>query len=182
MQKANIPLRERQTQARRRHMLDAAEMLIRQGGNVGFSMRTLASVAEVSQATPYNFFGSKEGLLFALLSRSLDSFISEGLVRSSDDPIAHVIDTANNAATILLRDPVFLRPLYQVMLGLTDPVHRVSCEIPASLRSTGNCLRQAKRGNGLRKSICPYLNFMMANLAMVKRVWASKVNLEWMSL
>lgn len=118
-----MSLREKQAIARRHQMLNAAEMLIRQDGTTEFSMRTLANVSEVSTATPYNFFGSKEGLLFALLSRSLKSFIDEGLVRSSEDPIAYAVDTANNAATILLRDPVFLRPLYQVMLGLTDPVH-----------------------------------------------------------
>ena len=86
-------------------------------------MRALAHIAEVSPATPYNFFGSKEGLLFALLSRNLTSFMDRGLRSESRDPIEQVLDAGDGAVTILLNDPVFLRPLYQVMLGLTDPLH-----------------------------------------------------------
>ena len=104
-------------------MLDAAEMLVRQSGGTDFSMRALASAAEVSPATPYNFFGSKEGLLFELLTRNLALFLEEALVYSTDDPLEQVVEAAENAVNILLRDPVFLRPLYQVLLGLTDPIH-----------------------------------------------------------
>ncbi len=118
-----MSLREKQTAARRNQMLDAAELLIRQSGGTDFSMRALATMAEVSPATPYNFFGSKEGLLFELLTRNLKSFMKEALVFSSDDPIEQVIEAAENAVDILLRDPAFLRPLYQVLLGLTDPIH-----------------------------------------------------------
>ncbi len=56
---------------RRRRILDAAEGLIRQTGGTNFSLLTLADKAEVSPATPYNFFGSKARLLFALFNRSL---------------------------------------------------------------------------------------------------------------
>lgn len=104
-------------------MLDAAEALVRQSGGTDFSMLALAHAAEVSPTTPYNFFGSKEGLLFALLSRSLQSFLQEALLPKSEDPIERVLDAADNAVEILLRDPVLLRPLYKVMLGLTDPIH-----------------------------------------------------------
>ena len=118
-----MSLREKQAVTRRAKMLDAAELLIRQSGGTDFSMRALAHIAEVSPATPYNFFGSKEGLLFALLSRNLTSFMDRGLRSESRDPIEQVLDAGDGAVTILLNDPVFLRPLYQVMLGLTDPLH-----------------------------------------------------------
>lgn len=123
-QKMKISLREKQTAARRTQMLDAAETLIRQSGSTEFSMRALASAAEVSPATPYNFFGSKEGLLFALLFRSLAHFLDEALVYSSNDPLENILEGADNATSILLSDPVLLRPLYQVMLGLSDSLHR----------------------------------------------------------
>lgn len=118
-----MSLREKQSARRRSEMLDAAELLIRQGGSTEFSMRTLATTAEVSPATPYNFFGSKEGLLFALLERSLESFMSEALDVLTTDPLERIVEAADRAVVILLRDPVLLRPLYQVMLGLSDPVH-----------------------------------------------------------
>lgn len=122
-------------------MLDAAEHLVRHNGGTDFSMRALASVAEVSLATPYNFFGSKEGLLFELLTRNLKMFMEEALVYTSDDPLAQVIEAADNAVTILLRDPVFLRPMYQVLLGLTDPLHH-----PKYLKDTFVFYREALNG------------------------------------
>lgn len=110
-------------ETRRQQMLNAAELLIRQTGGTDFSMRALATAAEVSPATPFNVFGSKEGLLFALLNRNLAHFMSEGLRRATEDPVERVIQAAESAVAILLRDSVFTRPLYQVMLGLTDPLH-----------------------------------------------------------
>ncbi len=118
-----MSLRERQTANRRRQMLDAAEALIRQSGSTDFSMRVLATAAEVSPATPYNFFGSKEGLLFALLQRTLDVFMTQGLSFVSTDPFEQAIEAAENAVDLLLSDTVLMRPLYQVMLGLSDAVH-----------------------------------------------------------
>lgn len=104
-------------------MLDAAELLIRQSGGTDFSMRALAHAAEVSPATPYNFFGSKEGLLFELLTRSLNDFLKEALNYSSGDPLEQVIEAGEKAVGILIRDPIFLRPLYLILLGLSDPIH-----------------------------------------------------------
>lgn len=118
-----MSLRAKQSLAKRNQILDSAEALIRQAGNTDFSMRVLAAAAEVAPATPYNFFGSKEGLLFELLSRSLEAFMKGALVSAKEDPIDKVLDRADKAVTILTSDPVFLRPLYQVMLGLTDPIH-----------------------------------------------------------
>lgn len=118
-----MSLRAKQSATRKRQMLDAAELLIRQSGGTDFTMRALASIAEVSPATPYNFFGSKEGLLFELLKRNLKVFLKNALTFKSDDPIEQAIEAAENAVQILAQDPVLLRPLYMVMLGLNDPVH-----------------------------------------------------------
>ena len=125
-----MSLREKQSAARRRQMLDAAESLIRTTGGTDFSMLTLADAAEVSAATPYNFFGTKEGLLFELLNINLQTFFDEGLSFKAADPLGQVIETGENVVTIILRDPVLLRPLYKVLLGLSDPVHH-----PKFLRS-----------------------------------------------
>jgi len=116
-------LREKQTANRRRQMLDVAEVLIRQCNGTDFSMRALALVAEVSPTTPYNFFGSKEGLLFELLTRNLRALMEEALKNSSsEDPVDHAIEAGEAAVRIFLRDPVLMRPLYQVLFGVSDPV------------------------------------------------------------
>ncbi|EQB01089.1 short-chain dehydrogenase [Sphingobium baderi LL03] len=109
---------------RRHRILDAAERLIRKTGGTDFSVRTLASVAEVAPATPFNLFSSKEALLYALLSRSLDTIISEGLKFKSPNRLFHIVEAATNAVDMFARDPEFMRPLYRVLLGVSDDVHR----------------------------------------------------------
>lgn len=118
-----LTLRQKQTNARRHKMLDAAETLIRQTGGTDFSMRVLADAAEVSPATPYNVFGSKEGLLFALLQRNLEVFLERESHISTQDPFEQALEAAESAVGLLVGDPRLMRPLYQVMLGLSDPIH-----------------------------------------------------------
>ncbi len=119
-----MSLREKQKNARRQRILDAAEQLIRETGGTDFSVRVLAAAAEVSFATPFNLFGSKEGLLYALLSRSLDKFVADGLTFKSANRCYHVVEAAKSAVDIFVYDPDFLRPLYRVLLGVRHPVHR----------------------------------------------------------
>lgn len=119
-----MSLRARQLDARRNRILDAAAMLIRSTGGTDFSMRSLAEAAEVSPATPYNLFLSKEGLLYALLSRSLDEVTERGLAFRSRDPLERVLEASVQAADIFLQDPNYIRPLYQFLLGVVDPIHR----------------------------------------------------------
>lgn len=119
-----MQLREKQVAERRERILRTAESLIRKTRGTEFTMRSLAAAAEVSPATPYNLFESKEGLLYSLLSRSLDAFEARGLRFKSDGPLDHVIEAAENAVHIFVGDPSFLRPLYRFLLGVTDPIHR----------------------------------------------------------
>lgn len=119
-----MKLRDKQMAERRNRILDGAERLIRETGGTDFSVRTLASVAEVAPATPFNLFLSKEGLLYALLSRNLDSIIAEGLRFKGTNPKLHIVEAATNAVDMFARDPEFMRPLYRVLLGVSDAIHR----------------------------------------------------------
>lgn len=156
-------------------MLDAAETLIRQTGGTDFSMRILAEMAEVSPATPYNFFGSKEGLLFALLQRTLEAFLSQGLAFSSEDPYEQALEAAENALDLLIGDPVVMRPLYQVMLGLTDPLHH-----PQFIKGAFEFYRGATHGlldSGLLKDANEQDTFafaLMAHFIGVLNLWVQE--------
>ena len=145
-----MSLRARQVDARRHRILDAAALLIRSTGGTSFSMRSLAEAAEVSPATPYNLFTSKEGLLYALLSRSLDEITLHGLAFQSTDPLERVLEAAVQAADIFLLDPDFMRPLYQFLLGVVDPIHRPKF-IERSLAYWRSALASAK-GLPVRKA------------------------------
>lgn len=117
-------LREKQTAERKRRILDVADTLIRHTGGIEFSMRMLAEMAEVSPATPYNLFGSKEGILSASLARSLSRTVFEGLAIQSRAPFDFIISSHSIAADLLVDQKSLLRPLYQYLLGVVDPIHR----------------------------------------------------------
>jgi len=73
-----------------RHVLDTARVFIEAHGVEQLSMRRLAEEAEVSVRTLYNHFGDKEGLLTALVQRSLDSIDVAVHHLSATDPIERI--------------------------------------------------------------------------------------------
>ena len=117
-------LREQQIAARRGRILDAAAALVRETTGTEFTMLEVAERAEVSPATPYNLFGSKNGLLYALLNRSLDEVLRVAVTYSSASALEHPIEAGDIAAELFARDPVFYRALFLVLLGVRDEVHR----------------------------------------------------------
>jgi len=117
-------LREQQTTQRRERILEAARRLIRHKGGTEFSMRALADEAEVSLATPYNLFGSKGGVLYALLNESLENVDRATDRNVSASPIDRVLEVAGIAADVYARDSAFYRPLMQYLIGARDDAHR----------------------------------------------------------
>src|SRR5438270_6630892 len=73
-----------------RHVLDTALAVIEARGVEQLSMRRLAGEAGVSVRTLYNHFGDKEGLLTALVQRSLDSVDVAVHHLSATDPIERI--------------------------------------------------------------------------------------------
>ncbi|MGA5542441.1 TetR/AcrR family transcriptional regulator [Mycobacterium sp. NPDC051198] len=80
----------RALQRTRAHVLDAARDFVDQHGVEQLSMRRLADEAGVSVRTLYNHFGDKEGLLAALVQRSLDSMDVAVHQLSATDPIERI--------------------------------------------------------------------------------------------
>ncbi len=117
-------LREKQRGKRREQILDAARRLIRATGGTDFPMRRLAEESEVSLVTPYNLFGSKSGVLYALLNDSLERLDQAVDVRPSAKPVDAVLELAGIAADLYASDGAFYRPLIQFLLGVPDPAHR----------------------------------------------------------
>ena len=117
-------LREKQRGQRREQILDAARRLIRATGGTDFPMRRLAEESEVSLVTPYNLFGSKSGVLYALLNDSLEGLDREVDVRPSAKPVDAVLELAGIAAELYASDPAFYRPLIRFLLGVADAERR----------------------------------------------------------
>lgn len=145
-------LRERQTIERRERILDSARRLIRRTRGTSFSMRTLADEADVSLATPYNLFGSKAGVLYALLNDSLARLDRAADTFPSSSPVVRVLEIAGIAAEIYARDGAFYRPLMQFLLGVRDVEHRPRF-LEQSLRRWTRTVQAAVRHGLLDESI-----------------------------
>lgn len=111
----------RRTQARRAAIIAVAEALIRETGDIGFPMTELAKRAGVSPTTPYNLFGTKSAILYALLHCSADSMFSDVGQTTDGDALAGTIRAAESLANVLTGDPAFYRPLYAYLMGVPDP-------------------------------------------------------------
>lgn len=109
----------------RQAILSAAEVLIRSSRATHFSMLELAKSAGVSPATPYNIFGTKDSILYELLNNSLTGIFTKFAQSPAErEPHEVVLSAAAAAAAYFVRDPDFYRPLYQHLIGVSDPVHR----------------------------------------------------------
>jgi len=86
----SLPLRERKKLRTRRALADAALRLFAEQGFDATTLEELAEEAEVSVRTLYNHFGDKEGLLTALVQRSLDSIDVAVHHLSATDPIERI--------------------------------------------------------------------------------------------
>ena len=76
---------ERGKQERRRKILRSARSMIARTSDLGFSMRTLSAESELSAATLYNLFGSKDGIVLELLNDSLRDFEERVLATAPSD-------------------------------------------------------------------------------------------------
>ena len=99
--------REEAKSQRREQITDAARSLMR-SGDTGFTMRNLADAAGVSIATPYNLFGSKQAVMFAVLETDLAHFTA--LVTSQDvDALERIFRAVSLATEHYARDPEYHR-------------------------------------------------------------------------
>lgn len=118
-------LREKQRNVRMRNAVDAAESLIRRDGSTDFTMKELADLAGLSPATPFNLFGSKSGLLYALLNRCMDQLYDiSASAAEVEDPFDSALQVINSVAQHFASDPQFYRPLLRHLVGVADAEHR----------------------------------------------------------
>jgi len=76
-ERSKISRKEREFQARRQEILEAATRLFAQKGYHGASMSEIANEAEFSTGSLYNFFRNKEELYFTLLEEKIEALGSQ---------------------------------------------------------------------------------------------------------
>ncbi|PCJ44989.1 MAG: hypothetical protein COA99_05965 [Moraxellaceae bacterium] len=118
-----MALSSEKKQARKDHILDIAESLIRKNGATAFTMRELADAAKVSFATPFNLLGSKDDILQGLIDRSITENYKALKVES--DPIGFFFSTTNSLVQKYIKDDVY----FKVLLSSVSP-SKEKFEIP----------------------------------------------------
>lgn len=100
--------REEAKHGRRRQIVRAARALMQQTGDTGFSMRALAEQAGVSIATPYNLFGSKQTIMFAVLDADLEHY-QQRLAKLRADELDVFFKAVSLATSLYATEPAFYR-------------------------------------------------------------------------
>jgi len=144
-------LREKQKGQRRDQILEAARRLIRATGGTDFPMRKLAEEAQVSLVTPYNLFGSKTGVLYALLNESLET-LDRAVTRPSTSPVNALLAVSSVGANTYVSDAAYYRPLVRAVFGVRDREHRPRA-LERSLRLWSRPVETAVRGGLLARSV-----------------------------
>lgn len=166
---------------RREDILHAARTLMRQTGDLGFSMRSLAEQAGVSIATPYNLFGSKQAILLAVLNADLTEY-EHALDGLRADEIEVLFEAVALMSTLLAREPEFYRSVI-CAVSRDGPEFRHMVSGPRYL-IWKRLLRQATRAGLLQSQIDPDAFAIASSQLMLANVleWAQGgLSLEEMS-
>jgi AcrR family transcriptional regulator len=102
-------------------VLDAAERVMAERG---FEAATLALVVEeagIPMSSVYHYFGSKEGILLAVMERGAERFFADlpDLERRTSRPAEHLANVISTSVRTLRRHPSFLRLL--IALAVQPP-------------------------------------------------------------
>lgn len=121
---------ERSKAKRRAAIVAAARDLIRETGETGLSMRALAARSNVSLATPYNLFGSKQAILIELLSQSATTFGKLFQQQASSDQLSRIFDYVEMSFNLYRSDPAFYQALLRTIYRSEDAELRTKLRKP----------------------------------------------------
>jgi AcrR family transcriptional regulator len=127
----NAPLTKKQLQGEnsREQILDATEMLMATRGYAATSISDIRKACGLPPSSIYWHFGSKEGVLAAVMERGANRFFAA--IPSWQEAGGKLETRATEAANLVARHPDFLRLFYLLSLernddpAVTDVVRRV---------------------------------------------------------
>lgn len=136
---------------KRKAILDVARTLIKETGDFDLPMRQLAATAQVSLRTPYEYFGSKAGVIGAILAEDQQVFKDTTAQLRSADELENIFDRVRWGIDFYALNQPFYRALYRATQAYS-PGHT---EEPAreSLRSFQILASRARRAGFIRSEV-----------------------------
>jgi AcrR family transcriptional regulator len=154
---SGVGLRERNVEARRQRILQAARVLLAQGGLGALSMRKLAEEASLSVNTLYNLWGTREEILRALTLDAKDR-IDAVIPRPepSDDPVDRCRLLVRTTIRQMIGDKDLFRPMILAWLegeieGHPSPVEPMA----RSIHVLSRVIEMAREQGALESSLKP---------------------------
>lgn len=153
-------------------LIAVAREIIRETGDFDLPMRQLAARAQVSLRTPYDLFGSKVGVIRAILRN--EHIIFRKLARETlppADPLTSMFDRIELAISFYGREQPFYRALFRATQGYSGRTESAR----ENLRAFTVLCRRARSAGYLREEIDPAaIAEVLAHIfAGSFRIWAS---------
>src|ERR1700744_362650 len=89
---ASAPSKGRDSNDKAERLISVARDIVRETGNFDLPMRTLAARAQVSLRSPYEIFGSKNGVVRAILAADHALFLEQVKGLRSTDLLSNLFD------------------------------------------------------------------------------------------
>lgn len=117
---------------RRRRVLEVTRKLISQNGHQGFSMANISKLAEVSEATLYNIYGTKDRMVAAAIKEGFDALFIE-FTQDTNPSIEKMISRVELAVDANLRHPKYSKAVVASFFSMDDnnPFRSSLIEIPS---------------------------------------------------
>lgn len=167
-------LREVGKTRRRRRILEAARALIESGSPQGFAVKPVADAAELSVATLYNLFGSKEGVLIALLMESIHSFERRLGELAPATPIDRIAAISSLAVAEFRSEASFYRPLFHLIEQMGSRTQLLAV-IRRCVDLGHECIAQAIEAGDLQARVAPRVLAHQIFMTFIHalRMWSS---------
>ncbi|HTO32287.1 MAG TPA: TetR/AcrR family transcriptional regulator [Pararhizobium sp.] len=144
--------REEAKEERRQQILNAARDIIRETGHIGLSMRSLSVASNVSAATLYNLFGSKNEIVLQLFNNNLADFAK--LIEEAEprDALDRFFVSIHVACALYGREERFFRTSFGLLFA-NDPENLHSGFLEPRVIFFRRLARQAVREGWLDETI-----------------------------
>jgi AcrR family transcriptional regulator len=155
-----------------RHLVRAAQDLIRVSGDAGFSMAQLAARAEVSPATPYNLIGGKSELLRLVVEDEYEGFAEKLAREPARPPLATLLAATALVVTHYETDRHFYRGLYR-MIATTEGSETYDLMALRGERLWGDMVARAVESGELQSfvRVGPLTTSLLTTMASLTTAW-----------
>lgn len=160
---------------RRGRIVAAAQSLLRDRGDAGFSMTELAARAGMSPATPYNLVGSKGEILRLVVREEFRSFVDKLSALERRGPLADLLEATDLVVSHYEADRDFYRALYRMTFNAEAP--DVHDHMQAEGRALWQGLVRAAADSGELTAVVrvePFTDVLLRTISAVTLVWLSE--------